>query len=77
MPWTETFIEKYENKWSWVDFTGFNWSIPWSLDFIEKHWDKCDYEFWVGAGVDWEKLFKPYLTDEVVGEVMSKISKVK
>jgi hypothetical protein len=43
---------------------------------MEKYWDKCDYGFWIVMN-SWENVFKPFLTDEIVDEVMSKISKVK
>lgn len=75
IPWTESLIEKFEHKWNWK-FNGLstNKSLPWTVGLIEKYNDKWNYDNFIYYNLSvYEKVFMPYLDDELVDEIMSEI----
>ena len=81
LPWSEDFIEKYKDKWNW-DMLSTNNGLPWSMHLLEKFEDQWVWfnkeqdmtaSLWVNNTL-WEKVFKPYVNDEMIEEVISGIN---
>ena len=75
LPWSEELIEKYKDKWDWKG--GFwslsrNKGLPWSEELIEKYEDKWAWKVFHWNEVIWNKIFKPYVTDEIIERVMDR-----
>jgi len=43
LPWSESYILKYEDKWDWENLSRNN-AIPWNEHLIEKYFDKWDWD---------------------------------
>jgi len=71
LPWSEELIEKYEDKWDW-DWLSRNKGLPWSEELIEKYEDKWAWKVFHWNEVIWNKIFKPYVTDEIIERVMDR-----
>jgi hypothetical protein len=70
-------IEKYKDKWDWQGLSE-NIFLPWSIELIEKYKDKWDrIVLSIKNSLLWnvlhEKVFKPYLTNNLIDEIMQKI----
>ena len=71
MPWSEIFIKKYQNKWSWDNLIGYNESIPWSITFIKEYFIKLGWQEGFIKGL-WENC-RPDIDDKMIEEIMAKI----
>ena len=77
IPWSENLISKYRLKLD--NYPLFrNPSLPWSLEFILKFEDQC-FDAWNSgckeiSEILWDSIFKPYLDDDQVEEILSGIS---
>ena len=45
LPWSEAFIERYENKWDWGYGLRLNEWLPWSESLIERYKDKWHWDW--------------------------------
>ena len=70
--WSSSLINKYKDRWFWYTLS-YNEGIPWSLDIINEF-----YDLWVWDNLTWnmklwEKVFYPYLDDDVIDDLLSRI----
>jgi len=71
--WDEALISEFEGQIRWSSLLN-NPNSPWSLEFIMKHLDKIEPEWQYGVEprdtLIWEKVFKPFVTDDVAELVL-------
>ena len=75
IPWSIELIEKFEDKWGWEHFSS-NEHLPWSIELLVKFEDRWDWRFMYANEKVYE-IFKPYLHDEFIEEMMLKITDQK
>jgi len=74
LPWSVELLECYLDKWGWSSLIA-NDHFPWSMELIEKYIDKIGFnQYSQDVFAPYEKIFKPYLTDDFIDEIMQKIT---
>lgn len=72
--WSSSLINKYKDRWFWY-LLSLNEGIPWSLDIINEFHDLWVWEKLTFNMKLWEKAIYPYLDDDVIDDIMSRIRK--
>lgn len=74
LPWSLKLLKKYVSKWDWKRIAYLD-EIPWSLEILETFEDKWEWDRLIWNETMWQKVFYPYLDEEIMGAVLAILNK--